>query len=97
MGAKPSEELARHRQEVLALVHSAGASDVQVFGSVARGEDRPGSDVDLLITSPTTMGLFELVALEQDLEEVLGVRVDIVDSRSRGRTIDRAGAEAVPL
>lgn len=97
MTGSPSTELARHRAAVLELVHAAGARDVRVFGSVARGEDGPGSDLDLLITPPETMGLFELVALEQQLEEVLGVQVDIVDARSRGRVIAQALAEAVPL
>ncbi len=97
MSPRPSDELARHRTAVLALMRATGASDVRVFGSVARGEDAPGSDIDLLATLPETMGLFELVALEQALEDVLGVPVDIVDARSRSRVIERALAEAVPL
>ncbi|TQL02713.1 nucleotidyltransferase family protein [Cellulomonas sp. SLBN-39] len=97
MTTRPSEELARHRAEVLELVRSAGASDVRVFGSVARGDDRPGSDLDLLATLPETMGLVELVALEQALEDVLGVRVDIVDDRSRSRVLEHALVEARPL
>jgi predicted nucleotidyltransferase len=97
MAVRPSLELARHRASVLDLVRSAGVGDVRVFGSVARGQDQPGSDLDLLITPPDTMGLVELVALEQALEDLLGVRVDIVDARSRGRVIAQALTEAVPL
>lgn len=97
MPSRPSVELDRHRAAVLSLLHSTGASDVRVFGSVARGEDNPGSDLDLLATLPESMGLFELVALEQALEDILGVPVDIVDARSRSRVITEALADAVPL
>lgn len=95
--SRPSEELERHRGAVLDLAFRAGLSDIRVFGSVARGEDHQGSDLDLLATLPQDMGLFELVGLEQALEDILGVRVDIVDARSRSRVIERAVAEAIPL
>jgi predicted nucleotidyltransferase len=68
-----------------------------VFGSVARGEDREDSDVDLLVTLPEGIDLFELVAVEQQLEDLLGVPVNVVDDRSRGAVFDRALREAVAL
>lgn len=97
MSGRPSAALERHRDVVRQLVDAAGVRDVRVFGSVARGEDGPDSDLDVLGTLPETMGLVELVALEQSLEDLLGVRVDVVDARSCGRVIDRALAEGVPL
>ncbi|GAA3809699.1 nucleotidyltransferase family protein [Cellulomonas soli] len=95
--SRPSEELERHRGAVLDLALRAGLSDIRVFGSVARGEDHQGSDLDLLATLPQDMGLFELVGREQALEDILGDRVDIVDARSRSRVIERAVVEAIPL
>jgi len=62
-------------------VAAAAAHDVtnlRVFGSVARGEDRPDSDVDLLVDLPPRMGLLGLVRVQADLEAILGARVDLV-------------------
>jgi predicted nucleotidyltransferase len=49
-----------------------------VFGSVARGEDRPDSDVDLLADLPAGLSLFGLGRAEADLEAILGTRVDLI-------------------
>ena len=49
-----------------------------MFGSVARGEDRPDSDVDLLADLPTGMSLFGLGRVQADLETIVGTRVDLV-------------------
>lgn len=54
-----------------------GLKRVRVFGSVARGEDRPDSDLDLLIDFYETPSLFDLGGLKSDLEAELGVEVDI--------------------
>jgi predicted nucleotidyltransferase len=74
-----------------------GASDVRIFGSVARGTDRPGSDLDLLARFPPGFGLLRLMALETDLEETLGIPVDIVSDHGESPTLQRARTEAVPL
>jgi hypothetical protein len=49
---RPSSSLAAHRDEVLRLAHDFGLKNPRVFGSAARGEDLPGSDLDLLVTVP---------------------------------------------
>jgi predicted nucleotidyltransferase len=49
-----------------------------VFGSVARGQDRPDSDVDLLADLPPGLGLFGLGRVQAELEAILGARVDLV-------------------
>ncbi len=66
----------RSRLKAVAAAH--GASGLAVFGSVARGSDRADSDVDLLVDLPTRMGILGLGRLRQDLETVLGTRVDLV-------------------
>ncbi len=53
-------------------------SFVGLFGSRARGEERPDSDVDLLVRFHGQKGLFELIGLEQDLSETLKLKVDVV-------------------
>ncbi len=55
-----------------------GVSSLSVFGSVARGEDRPGSDVDLLVELVNKIGIFEFIRLKTHLEDLLGRPVDLV-------------------
>jgi predicted nucleotidyltransferase len=59
-----------------------GATRVRVFGSFARGDNRDGSDLDLLIELEPGRSLLDLIAIKQDLEDLLGVRVDVVTERS---------------
>jgi predicted nucleotidyltransferase len=54
---------------------------LRVFGSVARGEDRADSDVDLLVDLPEHMSFFGLARLQSELESILGARVDLVPSQ----------------
>lgn len=70
--------LSRHRQKVRDIVARYGLSNLRVFGSVARGEDTPESDVDLLVDVPPGIGLLTLARCERDLEALLGVPVDLV-------------------
>ena len=76
------ELLGRHRDEVLAIVTAQGAGNVRVFGSVARGEDGPSSDVDLLVDLAPRTSLLTLIGLRQDLSDLLGVPVDVVPADS---------------
>jgi predicted nucleotidyltransferase/DNA-binding XRE family transcriptional regulator len=69
----------RHRAEIRAAARRAGATRIEVFGSVARGQDGPDSDVDFLVDLDVReVGLFPLMDLTHDLEEILGERVDVV-------------------
>jgi uncharacterized protein len=72
------------REHVLQILHqnqaeinSYGVKSLALFGSVARGEAHPDSDVDLLVEFDRPVGLFGLVALQLRLEELLGCSVDI--------------------
>ena len=65
--------LRQNRAEII----SFGVKSLALFGSVARGEARPDSDVDLLVEFDRPVGLFGLVALQQRLEQLLGCPVDI--------------------
>jgi predicted nucleotidyltransferase len=70
--------LREHGGEVKVVAARHGLSNVRVFGSVARGEDHEGSDVDLLVDVPAGMGLLGLARAQRDLEEVLRAPVDLV-------------------
>jgi predicted nucleotidyltransferase/DNA-binding XRE family transcriptional regulator len=94
---RPSVRLARHRELVRRILDDFGASDVRLFGSVARGRDVGGSDIDLLVHLPAGTGLFALNALVADLEDVLGVPVDIVSDRAPADALAEAARESVPL
>lgn len=96
--AHPSTTLYAHREEVLRIARAHGARNVRVFGSVAQGRDREGSDVDLLVDVDGSVTLFTLAGLEQALRELLGVRVDVRTPAEISRYIrDRVLAEAKPL
>lgn len=74
----PHEALARHRAELLHLAERFGFRNVRVFGSAARGTDRAGSDLDLLVTRPPGAGLLTVAAFAAEAGELLGVEVDVV-------------------
>ncbi len=74
---RPSLALAAHRDRVLALAAARGASRVRVFGSVARDADHEGSDIDLLVDVPAGTSLLHLVGLQLDIEDALGIKVDL--------------------
>ncbi|MGL4611515.1 MAG: nucleotidyltransferase family protein [Trueperaceae bacterium] len=65
------------KQKILELARSHGATSVKIFGSVARGEAVTG-DLDVLVTLEPQRDLLDLIALQQDLEQELGVSVDVV-------------------
>ncbi len=68
----------RHRHDLVAAAAAHGAQNLRVFGSVARGEDRPDSDVDLLADLPAGLSLFGLGRIEAEMEVILGTRVDLI-------------------
>ncbi|WP_119841358.1 nucleotidyltransferase family protein [Salinibacter ruber] len=87
-----------HRNEILKLAREHGAYNVRLFGSVARGEDRPNSDLDLLVRMESGRSLLDHVALKQDLEDLLGRDVDVVTEASLHPGLrDRVLREAVSL
>lgn len=75
---RPSSCLAAHRDDVRRLGHEFGMENVRVFGSAARGDDRPGSDLDLLVSVPQGTGLLALMGFARAVEELLDLHVDVV-------------------
>lgn len=90
--------LRQRRKAVLACAGRHGATNVRVFGSVARGEERQESDIDLVVDLAPRTGLFELSALKRELSELLGVPVDVAPSDSlRPKIRAEIEHEGVPL
>jgi predicted nucleotidyltransferase len=92
---RPSEALRLRRDALVELVNSRGASRLRVFGSVARGQDHDGSDVDLLVDMPIGASLLQLVGLQLELQDALGAHVDLCTERELHPMLrDRILAEA---
>ena len=78
------------RDEVLAIAARHHASRVRLFGSAARGDDRPDSDIDLLVDFDQGSSLFDLMRMARELEALFGRAVDVVSAgglKSRDRLI----------
>jgi uncharacterized protein len=96
--APPALEAVRRRAEILRLAARYGAGNVRVFGSVARGDASSESDIDLLVEFEPGRSLLDLVGLELDLRDLLGLHVDVATVASlKDRIRPRVLAEAVPL
>ena len=90
--------LRRRRTAVLEVANQHGIRVLGVFGSVARGEDRADSDLGLLVELPRSMGLFGIARVQNELEELLGTRVDLVPAAGLKPRVRRAvDGDLVPL
>lgn len=92
---RPSEVLERHRSEIKALLARYPVTNPRVFGSVADGSDGEESDLDLLVDALPKASLFDLGGLHSELEDLLGIKVDLVTpaeihSEIRGRVLESA-------
>ena len=74
----PLDALRLYRQGILDLAAEHGMRNVRVFGSIARGDDSPYSDVDFLVDVEQGRTLLDVIALEQNLERLLGRKVDVL-------------------
>jgi len=90
--------LQARREAITQIAARRGASRVRVFGSVARGDAGPDSDVDFLVDLEEGRSLLDLAGLANDLEDLLGCPVDVGLERAlRARLKDRVLREAVAL
>ena len=94
-----AEELVQtKRAQIVAIARRFGARNVRVFGSVARGESREDSDIDVLVDWDAGRSLWDHVGLKQALEDLLERRVDVgTASALHWYVRDRILREAVPL
>jgi uncharacterized protein len=90
--------LARHRSRVIAAGRRHGARNLRVFGSIARGQERRESDVDLLVDLEPGRTLVDLAGFRHEVANILGVEVDVAtEDMLKPRTRERVFAEAQPL
>jgi predicted nucleotidyltransferase len=95
---KPSAALAANRAAIREIVSRHHARNARVFGSTARGEDHEDSDLDLLIDPEPGMTLFDLGAIRHEIQQLLGVRVDVLTPRALpAETLHELAADLRPL
>ena len=85
------------RTEIVRLGELYGARNIRVFGSVARGDNHAASDVDLLVEMDQGRTLFDLAGFVADVQDLLGVHVDVVTVGGLRYIRDRVPAEAIPI
>ena len=92
------EILSRLRQHKRQLMQTYRLRRLELFGSYVRGEQAPGSDVDILVEYETTPGMFDFVRLQTALTELIGVKVDLVMKEAlRPRIGQRVLRDAIPV
>jgi hypothetical protein len=98
MPARPSQKFEAHRASVRHIVEANHARNPRVFGSVARGVDTETSDLDLLVDTTDSTSLFDLAAIELELERLIGISVHVTTVGAlRGTLRERVLAEAAPV
>ena len=75
---KPSIAYEKHRYAIRQIVERYHAKNPRIFGSVLRGQDKDGSDLDILIDTTEETSLFDVGAIRTELTELLGVEVDVL-------------------
>jgi uncharacterized protein len=86
------------RKDILRIASKYGASNIRIFGSVARGDNTADSDVDFLVDMEKGHSLLDRAGLMLELQELLGFKVDVATVKSlKDRIKDRVMKEAVPL
>ncbi len=75
---KIDDILKNKRDEILDIASRYGARKIRIFGSILRGETKLNSDIDLLVELESGRSLLDIIAIKQDLEDLLGCKVDVV-------------------
>jgi uncharacterized protein len=92
------EKLHQNRTTILAIADKYGATNLRIFGSVARGDNRPDSDIDILVDLQRTWTLFDHIGMMQDLEDLLHHKIDVTVAQGlREHLRDRIVNEAIAL
>ena len=94
---RPREMLAARRDEILAIVKRHHGRSVAIFGSVARGDDHPGSDIDFLVDFEPGSSLFDLMHITDELTKLLNRPIDVVGLDGLKDRDDHIRREAIPL
>jgi hypothetical protein len=87
---KPSRALDLNRAAIRSIVEAHHARNARVFGSVLRGEDAEGSDLDILVDPTAETTLFDIGAIRHELTRLLGVPVDVLTPGALPETVRAA-------
>jgi predicted nucleotidyltransferase len=92
---RPSIALQRHRDRIREIALSHRVTNVRVFGSALRGEDKDGSDLDILVEPTEETTLMDIGAIQYELKELLGIPIDVLTPNAlpdkfRQRVVDEA-------
>jgi predicted nucleotidyltransferase len=90
-------EIHKQREAIEQIAKRHGAVSIAVFGSVARGEERPDSDTDFLVVFKQGASLLNLMRIQDDLEGLLGCPVDVVSAGGLKARDDHIRREAIPV
>ena len=93
------EELRKkHKKDILAITDKYGVTNVRVFGSVVRGEATKNSDLDLLATYPEKLSLMDLVGMEYEIQDEIGMPVEVISDEAINKFMkERIMSDAKPL
>jgi hypothetical protein len=92
------DDIFNRRDEIIAVAKRYGASNIRIFGSVARGDASEFSDIDFVVRFEPGRSLFDQGGLLMDLRHLLGIKVDLVSEGAlTGRFGQIVDKEAVPL
>jgi uncharacterized protein len=95
---RPSISLEKNRDRVREVLQRFGMANPRNFGSAARGEDNAASDLDILVDAPTGTSLYDLAAVEVELEAILGCKVEALTKGFLAPDIaERAEADLLPI
>jgi hypothetical protein len=95
---RPSEILPQHRDAIRRMVLDSGMANPRLFGSVVRGDDADGSDLDLLVDPSPETSLLDIAKLQLEIEAAVGIKVDVRTPRFLPVSFrDKVLAEAVPV
>ena len=95
---KPSVLLQKHREQIRQIALRHRVSEIKVFGSVVRGDDHDGSDLDLLVEPTAETSLFDIGGIQFEVSQLLGIEVDVLTPRALPEAFKTAVlAEAMPL
>lgn len=85
-------------EKMTRILKNQGARKIAVFGSYVRGEEKPGSDIDIIVEFSERKSLFDLVGIEQEVSDALGIKVDLLTEKSISPyLIDRIKKEMVVI
>lgn len=91
-------DIKRQREDILRIAGIHGADQVRLFGSIARGTEGPSSDLDILVRMKPGSSLLDRIALMQDLEDLLHIKVDVVNEKALHKSIRLSVLkEGIPL